>query len=66
MAQKWINIRVQVDAETDLQFADWSENEGRSKRRHVSILLRKLARLRKSRPQELERLGLIEPLAALA
>jgi hypothetical protein len=65
MAPKRTSIRVEVDRETDLEFSEWSGDEGRSKRRHLEIVLRKLARLRKSNPGELARLGLLDPAAAL-
>ena len=66
MAHKMINIRVQVDRETDLELEEWSEREGRSKRRHLSILARRLAGLRKTNPDDLRRLGLMqtEPVTA--
>lgn len=60
MDQELINIRVEVDEETDLAVKRWAQAEGRSKRRHVAILVRKLTTLRKSHPDELQRLGLID------
>ena len=61
MGQKLINIRVEVDRDTDHEFEKWSESEGRSKRRHAAILMRKLTSLRKTRPDDLVKLGLIDP-----
>jgi len=58
MGQKMINIRVEIDRETDVDFDGWAEKEGRSKRRHAAILLRKLTGLMKTHPTDLERLGL--------
>lgn len=60
MGQKRINIRIEVDRETDLEIEEWSEIEGRSKRRHLEILARKLTALRKTNPDDLIRLGLID------
>lgn len=58
--QELINIRVEVDPQIDLDLRKWAKKEGRSKRRQVAVLLRKLSAIRKSNPSELERLGLID------
>jgi hypothetical protein len=59
MGQKLINIRVEIDRETDFDFDGWAEREGRSKRRHAAILLRNLTALVKTHREDLERLGLV-------
>ena len=59
MSQKLINIRVEIDRATDLDFDRWADSEGRSKRRHAAILLRNLTSLVKTHRPELERLGLV-------
>lgn len=56
MRQKIKTIRVDLDPHTDLEIDSWSRTDGRSKRRHVAIVLRKLAILHKTEPAELERL----------
>lgn len=60
MARKGINLRIEVDRETDTEFSAWAESEGRSKRRHLAILTRKLTTLRKTSPDDLARLGLLD------
>jgi uncharacterized sporulation protein YeaH/YhbH (DUF444 family) len=60
MSKNGTQIRIEVDRETDHEFSQWSDAEGRSKRRHVEILMRKLASLRKSHPEDLQRLGLVD------
>lgn len=56
-----IRIGVEVDRETDMEIERWSQEEGRSKRRHTAILVRRLTNLRKTHRQDLERLGLVQP-----
>lgn len=58
MAQKTVRIGVEIDRESDVDFRKWAETEGRSKRRHAEVLMRRLIELFNSRPIELERLGL--------
>jgi hypothetical protein len=60
MSTKTVSIRAEVDRETDQELENWSESEERSKRRHTSVLLRKLTVLRKTNPDDLQRLGLME------
>jgi hypothetical protein len=60
MAQKTVRIGIEVDRETDLEIQEWADAEERSKRRHLAILARKLATLRKSHPDDLQRLGLMD------
>jgi hypothetical protein len=57
-----VSVRIELDRETDLAVSRWCSDESRSKRRHISVLLRKLANLRNTHPQELERLGLLDRL----
>lgn len=59
MAQKLINIRVEIEKDTDADFDKWAEKEGRSKRRHAAILIRNLTSLAKTHRPDLERLGLV-------
>lgn len=63
MASKTVRIGAEVDQQTDTDLEEWSEREERSKRRHAAVLLRKLTVLRKTHPDELQRLGLLETLA---
>ncbi len=66
MAQKTVRIGIEVDRETDTEISEWSEEEGRSKRRHTAILVRRLAKLRKTNPDDLQRLGLLNATTSLA
>lgn len=50
--------KVELDDETDKELREWAEEVERSKRRQISVLLRRLTTLRKSNPAELERLQL--------
>lgn len=64
MQRDHVNLRIEVDRQTDLDFGAWADDEGRSKRRHLAILTRKLTALRKTNPDDLVRLGLLDrPLA---
>jgi hypothetical protein len=58
-----VELRVEVERETDNRIKEWADDEGRSKTRHVGILMRRLAELRETRRGELERLGLLDPKA---
>jgi hypothetical protein len=60
MGAKRINVRIELDRETDTEISQWSDSEGRSKRRHLEILARKLASLRKTHPDDMQRLGLVD------
>ena len=53
-----IKMGVEVDQKTNLDLKEWSKREGRSKRQHAAILLRKLIEIRKEKPNELKALGL--------
>ena len=66
MASKQGTIKAEVDREVELDFSDWAKREGRSKQRHASILLQKLTSLRKSCPDELIRVGLLDRMAVPA
>lgn len=63
MAQKTVRIGVEIDRESDADFQKWADNEGRSKRRHAEILMRRLIEIFNSKPTELERLGLASPVS---
>jgi hypothetical protein len=58
MAQDVIPIRVEVDRESDAELRTWSKIEGRSKRRHAAIVLRKVTQARKINPAALKAIGL--------
>ena len=60
MATKTIRIGAEVEREVDMEFGEWAENEGRSKTRHLSILVRKLVGLAKQKPAALAELGLLD------
>lgn len=60
MAVKHGTIKAEVCKETEMDFSDWAHQEGRSKQRHASILLKKLTALRKTNPDELTRIGLMD------
>ena len=63
MGQRLINIRLELDRDTDSEVEKWAKTEGKSKRRHLSILARKLTVLRRTNPADLARLGLLDQLA---
>jgi hypothetical protein len=44
MPRGLVSIRIEVDQETDLCLRRWAAEKGRSKRRHVAIVARRLAR----------------------
>jgi hypothetical protein len=60
MAQKTVRIGAEIEREIDIEFSQWAETEERSKRRHAAVLIRKLTVLRKTHPDELQRLGLMD------
>lgn len=60
MGHRIETIRVELEPDTFNELEKWSDAEGKSKRRHVSILLRKLANLRKKNPAALAELGLLD------
>lgn len=63
MAHKTVRINVDADSETNRRMERWAELEGRSKRRHLDIVMRRLGELMEQNPGELARLGLIGPSA---
>lgn len=65
MRRETIKIGVEVDRETDATLRPWSREEGRSKRRHVAVVLKNVARLRKLLPDELQRMPATEVLRRL-
>ena len=66
MRKRIVPVTVELETDVDHDVSDWAQTEGRSKRRHLSILARKLASLRKTNPDDLQRLGLMERPAAVA
>jgi hypothetical protein len=58
MARDKINIRVEVDRETDLNLRRWCKTEGRSKRTHCSVVLRKISKVFIENGQALKQLGI--------
>jgi len=56
-------IGLELDPRTALAVKEWSEQEGRSKRRHLAIVVRQLTQLLKTNPDELRRLGLLSATA---
>ena len=51
MASQMATIRTEIDPKIDLDLKDWAKKqEGRSKRRHASILLERATRLWKQGP----------------
>jgi hypothetical protein len=57
-----VSVRLELDTATHEAMGEWSKVEGRSTREHTAILMRKLARLRREKPDELARLGLLDAL----
>lgn len=60
MSQRIFPVRVELDYSTNTYIEKWAFAEGKSKRRHSSILLRRLAALHETKLDELVRLGLAE------
>ncbi len=56
-----VPVKVKIEPDTDVRISRWADDEGRSKTRHVGILMRKLARLRDTHGTDLVRLGLLDP-----
>lgn len=54
------HVGAELDPDTDLELERWAKHEGRSKRRHLAVLARKLTTLRKTAPADLARLGLLD------
>jgi hypothetical protein len=63
MSNRLVRIGVDIDTETNRRVERWAEAEGRSKRRHTEIVMRRIAELVEQQPAELARLGLIGPTA---
>jgi len=53
-----VETKVVLDPETDLDLKKWADEAERSKRRQIAILLRRLTTLRRTNPQDLQRLQL--------
>lgn len=60
MRQRTVNLRLELSPEDNLAIEKWADHEERSKRRHAAVLLRKLTVLRKTQPDKLAELGLME------
>lgn len=60
-SENTVRVGAELDPDTDRALNKWSKDEGRSKRGHAAILLKRLARLRESAPDDLVRLGLLTP-----
>lgn len=60
MAKRSVQIKADVEHDTDVELRKWAEFEGRSKKRQLEILARKLTGLRKTNREDLERLGLAD------
>ncbi|MDB5298291.1 MAG: hypothetical protein JWO31_4274 [Phycisphaerales bacterium] len=65
-ATETVSVRLELDRDTHAEFGDWSKHEGRNTRDHTAVLMRKLARLRRERPEELARIGLLDGLLIAA
>jgi hypothetical protein len=65
MAQRKIPTRMELAAPIDSELATWAELEERSKRRHAAILVRRLTELRRTNPDDLVRLGLLDRAALI-
>lgn len=63
MPRQLTNLRLELDNETNRRLERWSEAEGRKKRPHANIIVRRLLAFLDENPAELERLGLVSPLA---
>jgi len=58
MKSEMIRIGTEVDEQTALTFKAWGKEEGRSRKRHIAIVLRRIAVIRKERPEALKQIGL--------
>ena len=61
MASKLIKTGVELDRETHGRVTEWADREGRSTRRHLAIVLRKLVTLHRTNPAALASIGLVDP-----
>jgi hypothetical protein len=52
--------KVELDDDTDKEMREWAEEVQRSKRRQIAVLLRRLTTLRRTHPEELQRLQLAQ------
>lgn len=62
MSTQTVSVRLELDPDTHQAMGEWSKIEGRSTREHTAVLMRKLARLRRDKPDELAKLGLLDRL----
>ena len=60
MAHETVATRVEIDEAADFDLKRWARAEGKSKRRHIAILCRKLTALTKTNAEDLVRLGLMD------
>lgn len=65
MRHETIKIGVEIDRETDTTLRPWSREEGRSKRRHVAVVVKNIARLRRLSQDELMRMPAVDVLRRL-
>lgn len=63
MGRQITNLRMELDSETNRRLERWAEAEGRTKRRHTTIVVRRIAEFLDENPAELERLGIVSPTA---
>ena len=66
MAQAMVRIGVEIEKKSDADFSAWAQSDGRSKRQHARVLMRKLLQARQDRPDDLRRLGLLDGTAQFA
>ena len=59
MATKKVETKVKLDRETDLELQTWAEETERSKTRQMAVLMRRLVSLRKTNPEALRQLELV-------
>lgn len=65
MRRETIKIGVELDRETDTTLRPWAKSEGRSKRRHLGIVARNIAQLKRMSPDELMRMPVVDVLRKL-
>jgi predicted ATPase with chaperone activity len=58
MGRDLINIRVELDRESDSDLHRWAKEEERSKRLHAKVILRRILQVRRQNPDLLRQLGL--------
>jgi hypothetical protein len=61
MVRGTVRFGVEVERELDVEFQKLAEAERRSKRNMHQVVLRRLVRLWKEKPDEMRRLQLIQP-----